>query len=247
MPRIAIFAALPWECSAVTRHLRRASKTNLEGHTVWSGESERGEIILMKTGIGPERAGRAARTLLTTRRFDACISTGCAGALQPELRPGDLTVATEVLSSTARQSWTTDIALHEEALALAGRIDLPAYAGPIFCSPEVLAAPATKRAVASEYRALAVEMESEPVAECAAGLEVPFLSLKTILDTMETTVDLGENLIDPASGSVRPLAVMKQLVRNPSAITGMMAVQRLKQASERSLIRFYAAWLATSN
>ena len=94
MERIAIFAALQWECGAVVRHLRRVERSRLGAFTLWRSRAARHEVWVVKTGVGVQRAAAAVDALGDATRFALLMSTGCAGGLAPELRPGDLALAT---------------------------------------------------------------------------------------------------------------------------------------------------------
>ena len=75
MERIAIFAALQWECRPVLRHLRRVTRERHAGVTVWRGTTAACEVWLVKTGMGlatcRHRGARAERrATLRPRRVD---------------------------------------------------------------------------------------------------------------------------------------------------------------------------------
>ena len=59
MHRVAIFAALPWECRTVLRPLREVRRTRLGAFTMWQGRASEREVWVVKTGDGDRRAATA--------------------------------------------------------------------------------------------------------------------------------------------------------------------------------------------
>ena len=99
------------------------------------------------------------------------MSTGCAGALAPELVPGDLAVASAIIG-TGGERFETDATQREQLRRAAERAALRFTDGPVLCSPQVLATVVEKRAAAARG-AIAVEMEGAPIAASAAQARHP--------------------------------------------------------------------------
>lgn len=244
MPRIAIFAALQWECAPIARRLRNARRSAVNGCTIWRGDSARGEVWLVKTGIGLNQAHAAAQVAVDAAEFDLFLSTGCAGALASDLRPGDMTIASSIVSMASSQPLTTDVARSAEAVGVAERAGVRTRTGAVLCSPSVLATVSAKQAAAARYGTVAVEMEGEQLALCAANAGIPFVSARTILDTADTELKHSGHFIDPHTGNLRPLALAGYLARHPSAIVDLRGMQKMMQAAQSGLERFFAAWLS---
>ncbi len=247
MERIAIFAALRWECQPIVRQLRQVARERLAGCTVWRGRSARHEVWLMQTGMGITHAAAAAEALSNADRFALFLSTGCAGALRPDLMPGDLAVATAVISNSSGEQFETDVAQREQACALARRAALRATLGPVLCSPHALVTAAAKQAALARHAAVAVEMEGAPIAARAAQAGVPFVSVRAILDTADTELRQAGRFIDPQSGAVKPVALAGYLVTHPAAWAELRAMQRMMHAAQSSLEKFFSAWFALSS
>lgn len=246
MERIAIFAALPWECAPIAKRLRRAQRTAINACTVWRGDSERGEVWLVKTGIGLNHAHAAAQAVAEAGEFTLFLSTGCAGALAADLRPGDLNVATRVVSMMTSQPLATDVERSADVLAAAQRAGVQTCSGTVLCSPAVLATRSEKRNAAQRYGAVAVEMEGQPLAVCAANAGIPFVSARVILDDAQTEMRHAGRFVDPQSGRVRPMALAAYVARRPSVVRELLALQRMMQAAQRSLDQLFAIWLTNS-
>jgi len=242
--RIAIFGALRFECRPVLRSLRQVTRDRLDGFTVWRGVTPKHEVWVVKTGMGLQLAGAAARAVSETGRFELFVSTGCAGALTSDLVPGDLTPATTIVGDPSGEVFETDADQREKVCRVAERAALRAIPGPVLCTPEMLMSVAERRAAAEAYGAVAVEMEGGAIAACAARHGVPFISVRSILDTANVELDHVGKFIDPQSGAVKPLAFAKYIVTHPGAVSGLLAMQRMMRASEGALERFFKAWFA---
>ncbi len=241
MERIAIFAALQWECRPILRQLRRVTRERRAGVTVWRGTTPAGDVWLVKTGMGLARAATAAGAVTDASRFDLIVSTGCAGALAPDLLPGDLAVASAIIDNGGAH-FETNITQREQIRRAAVRAALHVAAGPVLCSPHVLATEAEKYAAAA-HGAIAVEMEGAPIAASAGHAGIPFVSVRAILDTAATELPHLGKVIDPQNGKLRPWALASYLATQPGALPALLAMQDMRRAAQSSLDKFFAAWL----
>ncbi|MEN3307453.1 MAG: 4-hydroxy-3-methylbut-2-en-yl diphosphate reductase [Micromonosporaceae bacterium] len=126
---------------------------------------------VVRTGMGPARATRAAARL----GADAVLVAGVAGGLAPGLRAGDIVVASEVRSGDA-----PPVAI-PSAVLLAGalrRLGLRVHLGPVVSVDRVVDGPARRELAATG--ALAVDMES---AALSAGR--PAAVVRSIVDTTD--------------------------------------------------------------
>jgi adenosylhomocysteine nucleosidase len=175
-------------------------------------------------------AVRAARSpLLATSR--ALLSFGFAGGLDPDLRPGDVIVPSEVLAGSVR------IAV-EPALAdrLGGATPhlLVAHSFPI-------ASPEAKRALRRETGGAAVDLETAAVASAAEERGVPFAVLRAICDPADRALPGAALLALAADGRVDPLKLLRALLARPADLGRLALLARDAAAARRGL----AARLAT--
>lgn len=156
MTGLVICAALRIEARAVRRGLP---------------SSARG-VRVIRTGLGPRRAARAAGRL---PEHAALAVTGFGGALDVGLRPGDVLVATEVRFGERVYPCAAARPIAER-LALVG---LYTRTGPLLTSPHLVTGGERLRLAAAGVRA--VDMETGPLAAVAAGR--PFVAVRVIVDT----------------------------------------------------------------
>jgi 4-hydroxy-3-methylbut-2-enyl diphosphate reductase len=176
--RLVICTALRIEARAVRRGLPPSVRAGGPGlsPSVRAGGSgvppSAPDVRVIRTGLGPRRAARAARRL---PEHEALAVTGFGGALDVGLRPGDVLVATEVRFGERVFPCSLAARIAEE-LALAG---LYARTGPLFTSPHLVTGAERLRLAAAGVRA--VDMETGPLAEVATG--TPFAAVRVIVDT----------------------------------------------------------------
>jgi 4-hydroxy-3-methylbut-2-enyl diphosphate reductase len=149
-----------------------------------------------RTGMGPRRS-RAAALALREEPGEALLVIGFCGGLDEGSRPGEVVVASEVLTAADEGQDQQRVACSgverlERALAAAG---LPVRSGPIVCVSRL--ALGERRAQLRAGGALAVDMESVWLAPGAAGR--PFAVVRVVLDSP------NHELLRPqvAAGAVR--------------------------------------------
>ena len=135
-------------------------------------------VSVVRTPMGT-RAARGLEAWSARHGLPAVlVSTGFAGGADEGLATGDLVLAETVRAGDAEIR--VDAQLVDQACAALARDGLPVTVGP-FASVEAVASAETKRRSAGDG-AVAVDMESGPLAEWARRREVPFLALRVVLD-----------------------------------------------------------------
>lgn len=132
------------------------------------------------SGTGPEAAERAAFRL-AEEGVDALASWGCAAALAPGLKPGDLIVPEAVRSADGTvcvPDWEWRRALVEALGA-----QMPITGGDLAESRGLVADADAKRLLRDATSAAAVDMESAAVGRVAASRNLPFVTVRAIADT----------------------------------------------------------------
>jgi 4-hydroxy-3-methylbut-2-en-1-yl diphosphate reductase len=134
------------------------------------------EVRLLRTGMGPTRTARRMRQLPKSQGPVAVL--GVAGGIAPQVRPGDVIVASEVRSDSATFSCPSAPLL----AATLRRAGFTVHVGPLVSRAGTrLSAEERARLVAAGV--LGVDMESAAVAAAAAGR--PFAAVRCVSDTAE--------------------------------------------------------------
>jgi 4-hydroxy-3-methylbut-2-enyl diphosphate reductase len=124
---------------------------------------------------------------------DAVGVAGLCGAVDPDLRTGDIVLATELRSEETGAIACPDSALLAEPLR---RLGLTARTGPVYCSPKILTR--QERVSLRDTGVLAVDMESAWIAG-AAG-ERPLAVLRVVVDTAGSRLASPRTVLAGISG-----------------------------------------------
>ena len=198
-------------------HVARALGLRRQGASA-RGRREGTDVVALAVGIG----GGAARAI-PDEEPRLVVSCGFCGALDARLESGDL-----VLASSVRREGNQPVAAPGALLAEARRAlsGLAFFEGEVLGTSAVAATPAEKRALASSG-AIAVDMETHPLALAASKAGIPWLSVRAVLDTLEAT--LPSFAREPRKSHVGP-ALRHAL----SSSKGAMQIARLAAAERRA-------------
>jgi adenosylhomocysteine nucleosidase len=128
-------------------------------------------VAIFHTGVGEKSCRVRIENFLRRQQFKYLISTGFAGALDPELRVGDLLLA---------ENFSIPELLSSARLAIAdGRL----FVGKLATVPAVIDSKSERERRAAESGAVAVDMETAFIAAACAASGVPALSLRVMSDT----------------------------------------------------------------
>ena len=162
------------------------------------------------------------------------LSFGLCGALDLELKAGDLVIASGVAvggeTLAADQKWAAGLG--------AGMARTRLFAA----SDTVVATPAAKAMLHAATSAAAVDMESGPAAAFAARHGLPFAAVRAVSDSAAAGLPRAAIAGFRADGGVDVLAVLLALARAPWELPALLRTARDVEAGFRTLRRF--AWMA---
>jgi adenosylhomocysteine nucleosidase len=207
-PLIGIVIALPTEW----RYFRRAFDVHhehrLNGHRHYTGRFGRASIAVILSGVGKKNAAHATRLLCEAHRLSAILSIGYAGALDMELKRGDI-----VLSSFSRNDQETKPTPADEKFShqLRGVADEShehhVYLSPLYTADQIVARHEDKQDLFRETGIQIVDMESFSVYSEARARGIPFLGVHAVTDTAEEDI--------PALEIITPFLMSNSLWRYP--------------------------------
>ena len=157
-----------------------------ELHTLTKSKLKQGECITVAkntlvtlSGSGTENASVAAQNLIN-HGANQLISWGCAGALAPYLKAGDLIIPSVIHSRdniqlTTLPNWSKQLINQLEQ-------SIKCYDGRLFESDSVISLARDKAEQYQQTGALAVDMESGAVARVAQQANIPFIAIRSIAD-----------------------------------------------------------------
>ena len=187
---IAILAAVSEEISGIKKAMTIVDRTRLDKTEIWTGAWRGNNIILVRTGVGRQKAKQATYQIIENFHPEAIISIGYAGALTKELRVGDLLIADCILDEqNDSRVFEVEDSLNSEWLGLAKSISIPGElkikVGKLITVNSVVHTPEAKQDLGKKFGADAVEMETIEIAMLAREKKIPFLSVRGISDAVD--------------------------------------------------------------
>ena len=216
---IAVTFALPAESSEFLRRLRDKSHTERDGVRAIRAKIEDRTIEVLHTGVGEKVCRQRLGKFLSARRmaggirgneqdrqFDCLISAGFAGALDNDLKIGDLLLA---------ENFST-VHLSEARASLSG---LHIQIANLLTVPALIDSPEERNKLALTSGAVAADMETEFIARACAAHGIPLLSLRVISDTPHNRLPAPANvLFDIERQQTRMLKLAAHLLAHPSRV-----------------------------
>jgi adenosylhomocysteine nucleosidase len=223
---VGVVAALASEARALGASMPRGGDPPLS-ELAQLGEGS----LLALSGIGRAAAAAAAQALVDAG-VSALMTFGLAGGLDPALGPGSVVIPREVLSSdgaryTADQAWRQQVAAAVSPLWAVTE-------GNLLTTPLAIETPAGKAAAFRDTGAAAVDMESAAVAEVAARHNLPFISVRVIVDA---AADILPRAVVAASraGRVRFARLIGGLILAPREIVSLIRLAQRYRTAMRTL------------
>ena len=205
----------------------------------FQGRAGGAAVTLIASGVGVRHAQRAA-TLALDRldEVEGIITTGVAGALHADLPIGRVVLADRLMVRRGEEFAAEAVVEapigHRETFAAALSAARITFAtGAILTSRRVIAKVDDKRRAHEALGAIAVDMESALIALEAARRGIPFVCLRTIMDTATEGID-GARLADE-NGRVRPLAAAAALIAQPRLVLSSIKLMQNLRAATRSM------------
>jgi adenosylhomocysteine nucleosidase len=141
------------------------------------------------SGMGPHNAMRAAERLLACG-IARLANWGVAGALDATLSAGDVLIPDRIRYTHDDPGFATDAAASARLVAALSTA-LRVRRGALWSTPQPVATPSEKRALAERSGAIAVDMEAAPVAAVALRAKLPFVAVKAICDPAARELPAG--------------------------------------------------------
>jgi adenosylhomocysteine nucleosidase len=205
----AIVAALDREVGPL---LRRAERIRTVGDFVYY---ELHSAVIVCGGIGQAAARRAAEALIAEYLPGTIISTGFAGALQPQLKVGHVFIPAEIL----------DVA--------GGRRFQTASGTGLLATVNGIAGEKKKRELQTTSAA-AVDMEAAAIAEVAQQQRVKFLAIKAISDDLQFPMPAMERFVNGA-GKFRTASFITHVALRPAMWRHVLHLARNSARAAKAL------------
>ena len=183
----------------------------------------------LQTGIGPLNIEDLVAQL-TDIRAAGLVSIGTAGGLIDALPAGSIMLPQQILHEN-RNPVQVDRGWHGRvtaALAESFAVDT----GSLITVERVVREPGAKRSLHTTTGAAAVDMESADLAAAAARAQIPFITLRVVLDTCEDALPPIVTVALDRAGNTQPMRLLAGLLHHPGSLPGLLRIMtRLRIAS----------------
>lgn len=199
MPALGVMGAMDVEVAALREAIAGPRVQTIFGCDVITGSLDGHPVLLVESGVGKVNAA-VATAALAQAGAKRLVFVGVAGAIVPNLKVGDAVIATKLIQhdvdisvfghplgviSGQPAGGAADSAMVEGLAAACRAIGVEARLGVIASGDQFISSPARASAIASQFGAIAVEMEGAAVAQACRQIGLPFAVLRWISDTAD--------------------------------------------------------------
>lgn len=231
------------EFQAVARALQLTHPVSQYGYRALSSNAHGLTILLIQSGIGPDKARKSTQQLLASASWDVLISTGFAGDLEADLI-GSMLIGNEVFCGQSAASYfssnSQSIACHPDWVKAALSVNWmgrePLRTGRFVSVDRVLTNSGDKHQLRVESGAVGVDMESATIGEVAQEHGIPFLIVRAISDGVHEDLPVDFNLFLAPSGWASGIM---HIMTTPKSWKGFLNLYRHSKQASRQLTQFF--------
>jgi adenosylhomocysteine nucleosidase len=191
-----IFGAVEEEIWLVIDHLEKSLETRWDRQPIFTGSINNQGAVVSPLGVGKARAASSVQYLIDHYSIQKVFLIGAAGALNPELRVGDVVIGQKSVQhdfdaggkgflEDMKTPWfESDPVLTEAALQAGEKIGLKdrMRIGTILTGDQTIISSQKKAWLWKTFQGDCVEMEGAAVAHVCARNEVSFCLIRVITD-----------------------------------------------------------------
>ncbi len=215
MSKIAIMGAMPEEIEPLLEKVENIKKVEYANNSYYEATYKGKELVIAYSKIGKVFSSLTASTLIEKFGCTKLLFSGVAGAINPELKIGDLIIADKLCQHDLDITIfghdhgyvpegavfvESDETLREVAKEVATKSNLSLIEGTIATGDQFVASSERKEFISKTFNADALEMEGASVAVVCDALDVPFFILRAISDTAndDAGMDFDEFMVGSA-------------------------------------------------
>jgi len=238
---LALMGAFGQEIAELRRQMVIEEVVAGQDCKLYRGTLENRDVVIVKTGMGRERAENAAKFTLERYPATAIVSLGFAGALAPELRIGDVVVCSTLhcADGSGEEGQEAGPRAADPALlslATQGSGGSAATVRPGSCVTVLLLdADAEKmRALRDNFQADIVDMESYWIAGIASARQIPFIAVRSISDTIQRSIQPFDRIL-ASDGTVLWKKAVLSFLLHPQYLMNTFVLFRTTRLAKRNL------------
>lgn len=203
MKTIGIIGAIEEEIESIKPHIDIISTKNIVGLDFYMGKMGGNNVVLVRSGIGKVNATVCSQVLIDLYAVDYIINVGVAGAINKDLKIGDVVVATDtlhhdmdttyfgddlgVIPRMEQSNFEADKDLIDIALKSSENLleDNQVVTGRIVSGDQFLCDVEKKNKIWSHFKAFCVDMESAAIGQTCYLNKIPFCIIRSISDNSD--------------------------------------------------------------
>jgi adenosylhomocysteine nucleosidase len=228
MAMIGLVAALTQERDTLLRHVKGWKWVALGSFRGTSFELSGQTCLLVTSGMGVRRAQKASRILVEANALRLLVSFGIAGAVEEDLKIGDVVVAEAVCRLEQEMPgpllplapWS-DAAREAAVQVLAGR------SARLFTGTAVTTrgSQVTKSQLGDMMHPV-LEMETAGIAQVAAEAGIPLLSLRAISDGPSAPIPINLVEMMDEDANLQTVRLLRTVIRHPKIVLQVRRLMR---------------------
>ncbi len=246
---IGLIAALPQESEALLRRVEEWKPAALGSFRAFRFRLGDRDCLLITSGMGLERARDGTRALLAAARLHLLVSFGIAGAVADDLRIGDVVVASHTcllekgrsgpfqpLAALSKQAWDAAAqVLQPDGARLVAGTAITTRGSQVVLQP--------RQAMAHPV----LEMETAGIAQVAAEMGVPLVSMRAISDGPQSPIPFDLEAILDESYNLRVGKLVMLVLRRPQILFTFRQMQRNSRKAADHVASVLVAALSQSS
>lgn len=234
---IAIFGAVKEEIAGIKLAMNISDHVRLGKTSAWPGKWGKQNIVLVRSGVGRQRAEDATLQVIDRFQPETLISIGYAGAVQPKLNVGDLVIADSIIEEKENGNYSPDSDWLVRAKDVSCPNGVKAVVGGLLTVDKVIHDPLSKQEIGKNYSVQAVEMETSAIAKVAEEKDVPFLSVRVISDRLDQEL-LDSSTFLGSDGEISTLKAGWYVLTHPGSIKSALSLRTQTQIATQAMTRF---------
>jgi nucleoside phosphorylase len=203
---LLIASALSEELDIAAGLCTARTRAAVPGARVWTAAYKGTSVCFLRTGVGPQKSGRALGKTLESFVPSRILLIGYGGALSEDLKLGDITVIRRAsllggegkipLEETQIEG-TWDLAESLRLMQTAREEGIPARLCDSLTVPVIIGDPGQKRFLHERFGLAVIDMETAVLARAASRTGIPVSCVRAVSDEAEDTF-LAPFSYDPA-------------------------------------------------
>ena len=187
--KIGIIAAMEQELVLLVEQLENKVEEIVLGNIYYTGRLGKHDVVLVQSGVGKVMSAMSVAVLADHFEVDALINTGSAGAVAPELKIGDVVVASRLVYhdvdlTAFGYDYESDPSFVETFEKVLAQASIDSKIGLIATGDSFIAGQDKIDAIKGHFpEVLAVEMEGAAIAQAAQSVKKPFIVVRAMSDT----------------------------------------------------------------